>query len=183
MHARTCLATVVLLSATVGCETTPAGSEPVTPVREESAFGPTSMRLHPVFTRVKDWTGDGQADGVEAMVEFQDAFGDPAKAAGRIIFELYDYRAGQPDPRGPRVANPWVGALLTLQDQRDRWNRASRTYTFPLMVDGVEPVRSYVLTTQFDGNDGRRFFDRMIIEGRRVQAAADAPPVTRPARE
>jgi hypothetical protein len=24
-------------------------------------FGPVSMRLHPIFTQVKDWTGDGKA--------------------------------------------------------------------------------------------------------------------------
>lgn len=179
MHARTCLAALLLLTVPVGCQSTQrVGSEPAQ-ARDESVFGPAAMRLHPVFTRVKDWTGDDRADGVEAMVEFQDAFGDPAKAAGRVIFELYEYRAAQPDPRGPRAANPWVGALLTLQDQRDRWNRASRTYTFPLVLEGVDPARSYVLTAQFDGNDGRRYFDRLILEGRR--ADEDFPPTTRPA--
>src|SRR4051812_4509644 len=30
-------------------------------------FGPVSMRLHPIFTQVKDWTGDNKPDGIEAL--------------------------------------------------------------------------------------------------------------------
>jgi hypothetical protein len=172
------------LASAGGCFDSIAADEPrnVRPQpRDEAAFGPTTMRLHPVFTRLKDWTGDEAPDGVEAMVEFQDAFGDPTKAAGRIIFELYEFRAAQPDPRGPRVANPWVGSLATLADQRDRWNRASRTYTFPLSLSDVQPGRSYVLTAQFDDSTGsRRFFDRLILEGSPEEA--ESPPTAGAAR-
>jgi hypothetical protein len=171
---------VCLVGIFAGCQDTPTGFDPTTArpqPRDEAVFGPAAMRLHPVFTRMKDWTGDEVPDGIEAMVEFQDAFGDPTKAAGRIIFELYEYKPNQPDPRGQRVANPWVGSLATLADQRDRWNRASRTYTFPLALPKVEPRRTYVLTAQFDdATTSRRFFDRLILEGRR-----DAS--TRPAQE
>jgi len=45
-------------------------------------FSATSMRIHPIFTQVKDWSGDGKPDGIEVLMEFQDQFGDPAKAAG-----------------------------------------------------------------------------------------------------
>lgn len=163
-----------------GCQDTPTFTDPLRTrpqPRDEAAFGPTAMRLHPVFTRVKDWSGDDRPDGIEAMVEFQDAFGDPTKASGRVIFELFEFKPNQPDPRGPRVANPWVGSLATLGDQRDRWNRASRTYTFPLSLPKLDAGRTYVLTAQFDdAATSRRFFDRLILEG-----VADA--ATRPAED
>src|ERR1700712_2827317 len=57
---------------------------------DAALFGPAAMRIHPIFTQVKDWTGDGHADGIEALIELQDQFGDPTKASGRIIFELYE---------------------------------------------------------------------------------------------
>jgi len=137
-------------------------------------FGPAAMRIHPIFTQVKDWTGDGKPDGVEALVELQDQFGDPTKASGRIIFELYDYRAYDPEPRGLRVVNPWIGDLTTLDAQRDRWNRTSRTYSFQLSYDQIREDRSYVLTAVFELSNGGRFFDQIILE-------ALPPPTSQPA--
>src|SRR5689334_4269008 len=95
-------------------------------------FGPVSMRIHPIFTQLKDWTGDNHPDGIEALLEFQDQFGDPTKATGEVIFELYSFRPYHEDPRGDRIVNPWIGSLTTLADQQARWNRTSRTYTFQL---------------------------------------------------
>ena len=66
-------------------------------------FGPQSMRIHPSFTRTKDWTGDGRADGIEAVVELQDDFGEPTRATGRVMFDVYEYRQYHPDPRGKRT--------------------------------------------------------------------------------
>src|SRR3954470_11211045 len=108
-------------------------------------FGPVSMRLHPIFTQVKDWTGDNKPDGIEALIELQDQFGDPTKATGRIVFELYDYQAFDPERRGERVVDPWIGYLETLDEQRDHWNRTSRTYTFQLQYDQILPSKTYVL--------------------------------------
>jgi len=138
---------------------------PATPTPAE--FGPAGMRVHPVFTRFKDWTSDGEPDGIEAMLEFKDSFGDPTKASGRVLFELYSFVPNQPDPRGRRVANPWMGALQSTEDQQDRWNRASRSYTFPLELPRPDPSVDYVLTAQYDSPDGRRYFDRFILEARR----------------
>ncbi|MCS7034852.1 MAG: hypothetical protein NZ561_12790 [Phycisphaerae bacterium] len=148
------------------------------PAQREAAFGPERLRLHPVFTRFKDWTGDGEPDGIEAMVEFLDAFGDPTKASGRLIFELFEYKTHQPDPRGRRLASPWIGELTSDQAQRERWNRASRTYAFQLALPGLDPARDYVLTAQFDSPDGRRFFDQLVVEARREGTRR---PATQPA--
>ncbi|WP_428937655.1 hypothetical protein [Fontivita pretiosa] len=131
---------------------------------DAALFGPVAMRIHPIFTQIKDWTGDDRPDGIEALIELQDQFGDPTKASGRVIFELYEYRPYDPDIRGRRLVNPWIGDLSTLESQRQRWNRTSRTYGFQLAYDGIRPDRPYVLTATFELNAGGRFFDRIILE-------------------
>src|ERR1041385_3368451 len=99
---------------------------------DAALFGPSAMRIHPIFTQVKDWTGDDHPDGIEALIELQDQFGDPTKASGRVIFELFEYKQFDPERRGERLA-VWNDAFLeTLDEQRQRWNRTSRTYGFQL---------------------------------------------------
>jgi hypothetical protein len=146
---------------------------------DTSFFSATTMRIHPIFSQVKDWTGDGKPDGLEVLIEFQDQFGDPAKAAGTLMFEVYDYRIANPDPRGQRLANPWVGSIATLEDQRSRWNRTSRTYTFQLAFPQVDKSKSYVLTAMFRSTTGGRFFDRIVLEGEE-ELAPTTQPTTRP---
>lgn len=138
-------------------------------------FGPVAMRLHPIFTQVKDWTGDNKPDGIEALVELQDQFGDPTKASGRIIFELFEYKPYEPERRGERVCNPWIGYLETLDEQRERWNRTSRTYGFQLAYDQLILSRTYVLTAEFQLGSGGRFFDRIILEGQKPEAPSTMP--------
>jgi hypothetical protein len=134
------------------------------------------MRIHPIFTQIKDWTGDGKPDGIEALVELQDQFGDPTKASGRVLFELFEYKPYEPDPRGARLAL-WPGALGTLEDQQARWNRTSRTYSFQLKYDAIDPAHGYVLTATFELSGGGRFFDRTVFEARPVDKSA---PTSRP---
>ncbi len=136
------------------------------PARDERAcamFAATSMRIHPIFTDIKDWTGDGKPDGVEALLEFQDRFSDPVKAMGSVVFELFEYRRDNPDPRGNRVANPWVASINTVDQQREHWNRTSRTYSFQLAFPAIHPTKTYVLTAIFERSGGGRFFDRTIL--------------------
>src|SRR4051794_21172385 len=145
----------------VGCAShSPAPRSP----GDAALFAPASMRIHPIFTQIKDWTGDGKPDGVEALLEFQDQFSDPTKASGTVIFELYTYRKGDTDPRGDRVVNPWVGSLQTLADQQARWNRTSRTYFFQLEYPAIRDDRTYVLGATFD-TGATRFFDQIVIKG------------------
>ena len=178
----TALAAVLLLSLQ-GCSTR-AARKPAAPF-DPAMFGATSMRIHPIFTQVDDWSGDDRPDGIEALIEFQDRFGDPTKAAGTVVFELYDYRPYNPDPRGGRVASPFFGSLQSLGEQRARWNRTSRTYQFQLATDALRPGRNYVLTAAFDYGDGR-FFDSVVLEAQRpaqpaAATAAGAASTTDPA--
>ncbi len=151
-----------VFSAAVGCDSGPSGSAGRSTV---DMFAPTGMRIHPIFTQIVDWNKDGKSDGIEAQLEFQDQFGDPTKASGRVLFELFDYRRNSPDPRGLRVAGPWVGSLATLDEQHERWNTTLRTYRFQLNYPEIRGERSYVLTAIFELAGGGRFFDRVILPG------------------
>jgi hypothetical protein len=131
---------------------------------QPASFAPVAMRIHPIFTRIKDFDGDNYPDGIDALIEFQDQLGDPTKASGRVIFELYAFQKFDPERKGKRLCNPWVGTLETLDDQRLRWNRTSRTYSFPLAYDQISLTGTYVLTAEFQLSNGGRFYDQIILE-------------------
>jgi hypothetical protein len=184
MHRIACGCFLILCFNLIGCASKPVERDNV----ETLMFGPQQMRLHPIFTQVKDWTGDGQPDGIEAELEFTDQFDDPTKAAGKVMFELYGYRHGYPDPRGERLVNPWVGSLQTQLQQHEHWNRTSRTYSFQLAMPGLSMRHTYVLTAMFEHSDGRRFFSRVILNGEQTEPTPRRPtlpplpePTTRPA--
>jgi hypothetical protein len=136
----------------------------VSPPEQPASFAPVAMRIHPIFSRVKDWSGDNYPDGIEALIEFQDQLGDATKASGRVIFELYSFQKFDSERKGNRLANPWIGSLETTEDQRLRWNRTSRTYSFPLAFDQVSPGGTYLLTAQFQLSNGGRFYDQIVLE-------------------
>ena len=147
-------------------------------------FGPQAVRVHPTFTRTKDWTGDGKPDGVEAVLELQDEFGEPTRATGRAMFEVYQYRPNHPDPRGRRAAKVWEWSLLTRPQQVDHWSRALRAYSFKIPFDPGQ--QTMVLAAIFELNGGKpRLFDQIILEpsGRTTPAPdPEAGAATRPAR-
>lgn len=146
-------------------------------------FDATGMRLHPVFTKVSDFDGDGKPDGIEAAVQFQDQFGDPTKAVGRIIFELNAFKQYSPDPHGLRLSAPFEGRLDSLQDQKARWNNAIGAYIFQLAYPDVKLTTDYVVTATFEPLSGGRFIDTDIIEGDHTKPGAATQPgplTTRP---
>jgi hypothetical protein len=148
------------------------------PPEEGRMFEAGKMRVHPIFTQVKDWTGDDVVDGVEAVVEFTDQFGDPTKASGQILFELYEYRAQSADIRGRRVVNPWVGSLTNPDEQKAHWSRPARSYTFQLAYPEATRGRNYVLTATFERDGGGRFFGQTMIEAERRREGATTRPAT-----
>jgi hypothetical protein len=151
-----------ILLSLLGC----SSSRPPEPrtVSEAALFAPAAMRIHPIFTRVKDFNGDNYPDGVDALLEFQDQFGDATKASGRAIFELYAFQKFDPTHKGKRLCNPWIGSLDTLDDQKMRWNRTSRTYSFPLQYDQISATNTYVLTAEFQLSGGGRYYDQIVLE-------------------
>lgn len=153
------------LAILAGCQ---AHETSFAPPKEERMFEAGKMRVHPVFTQVKDWTGDGKPDGVEAVVEFTDQFGDPTKASGQILFELYEYQPKNPDIRGRRVVNPWIGSLSNPDEQKSHWSRPARSYTFQLAYPDVSLGKSYVLAATFERDGGGRFFSQALIESQKT---------------
>jgi hypothetical protein len=127
-----------------------------------SIIGPVSIRIHPTFTQPKSWTGDDKPDGIEALLEVRDRWDEPIRATGKVLFELYEYRTGFPDPRGNRVVNPWAASLATVEEQSARWDRVSRAYKFQLAFPQIDPKRTYVLTASFE-TEGGRLFDRLNL--------------------
>src|SRR5688572_8269995 len=128
----------------------------------QSIIGPVSIRIHPTFTQPKSWGGDDKPDGIEALLEVRDRWDEPIRATGRVMFELYEYRTGYPDPRGARLVSPWVTSLATVEDQAARWDRVSRAYKFQLAYPQIDPGRTYVLTASFE-TEGGRLFDRLNL--------------------
>ena len=153
----------VTLSISAGCE----GPRNLAP---QSGSGPASLRIHPTFTQVKSWMGDAKPDGVEAVVEVLDQFGDPIRGWGTLLFELDAYRRADPKYDAQRVDGPWKGELLNKEQQDARWSPALRSYTFQLGSLKVTPGQTYVLQASFEtaGGAGRpgggRLFDKLIIE-------------------
>jgi hypothetical protein len=145
----------------VGCASDPTPR--VRTAEETRYFSPVSMQLVN-FSKVKDWSGSGKPEGVEALVEFDDSFGDRTKAAGTILFEIYDYRRGWPDPRGARVVNPFTASLQTFEEQRAHWDRATGAYIFRLAFDGARLDRSYVLTAMYESPQSEhRLFSQIVL--------------------
>jgi hypothetical protein len=160
---------IIAIILLAGCDSTPADkSAPV------NMFAPTGMRIHPIFTQV-ELDKDGKPTGIEAQLEFQDQFGDPTKASGRVLFELFNYRQDSPDPRGKRVGGPWVGSLASLDEQHDRWNTTLRTYRFELNDPIIHLDEPYVLTAIFELTGGGRFFDRSILPGIKSESKTQEP--------
>jgi len=178
-----CLVAIVLGGVCAGCPPAPK-------IKPDPSFGPTHVRIHPTFTQVKDWTGDGKPDGFEVVVELLDDFDEPVRGSGTMTFELFRFAKSEPNPAGERLVNPWVGSLLTREDQAEHWSPALRAYTFQLAYPKIGTGQSYVLAVTFETPGGAtragggRLFDRIVIEPlreksskkRRVRPAV-APPV------
>lgn len=176
---RTLLGAFLVAVLLAGCASQPDWR----PEDQRDLFAPTAMRIHPVFTQLRDWTNDGKPDGIDLLIEFQDRFGDPAKASGKAVFEIYQYRAGYPDPRGERLVAPFLANIDNVAAQRDHWNRTSRCYSFQLAWPEIKENGVYVLTANFELAGGGRFSDRLVLEPTPKETPIEqrSQPVTSPA--
>ena len=145
-----------------GCESAPR-------IRQDPALGPVRIRIHPTFTQVKDWTGDGKPDGIEVVVELLDDLDDPVRASGTLTFELSKYMRGEPNSAGVRLVNPWIAPLVTRDAQLAHWSPALRAYTFQLAYRQINPSDYYVLSVRFESAGGAtaagggRLFNQIVL--------------------
>jgi hypothetical protein len=144
-------------------------------VQAQQLFDVVSMQLD-TFSKVKNWTGGTAPNGIEAVVEFDDAFGDRTKAAGSVLFEIYAYRPGWPDPRGQRIVNPFSASLMTFDEQKAHWDRASGAYIFRLSCDQLDWSTSYVLSATYEapvGSGGpQRLFSQIVLPARKTRESS-----------
>jgi hypothetical protein len=166
----------MLFVLVAGCQSANRSRSP----GEDAMFGPAYMRIHPTFTHIIVANQDSDINGIDAVIEFQDQFGEPTRSAGTVLFELYAFRPSDPNPRGVRLAH-WEAALDTKDEQLAHWNPAVRGYSFELQYDKINTDNSYVLTAQVnregqegpttstepgagDVGGGGRFFGQLVLE-------------------
>lgn len=166
---RPALSSMLLSLALTGCASNGDGA--ADGAKSLEMFAPREVRLHPVFTKIDSWQGDERPEGIEALVELRDQFGDTCKGAGSFVFELFEYRADQPDPRGKRLSNPWQASIVTPDEQRERWSKTSRCYTFRLQSDRISRRGPYVLSVSYSPVVGARAFDRIVLGSPEESAA------------
>lgn len=151
--------------AVLVCLTSCTG-KPTQPTADPTMFTPVAMRIHPIFTSVKDFNDDGSPDGVEALVELTDGFDDSVKTGGQVLFELYTFRRQFPDARGNRIAS-WVMPLHTLKQQREHWRKIGGAYAFQLALPRIGEYPTTLLTAEFTLDSGGRLRDELVVRGRR----------------
>ena len=106
-------------------------------------FIPTKMRLYPLTRIVLPMpastapatapatSSPATVPTLEARIELSDQFGDPCKGAGTVALELFDTSA--PSLNRKPIAS-WTLSLLTPQENRDHWDRTTRTYLFKISL-------------------------------------------------
>ncbi len=148
------LAMTMLLLMQFGCASATRG---------RPAFGPASIRLSPVFSRVED-------DRLEVDVELLDGFGDSVKGSGVLTLRLYEFEPRVPSIRGRQVMSPRQFNLSDPGSQRRLWRRVSRTYFVGIDIEGLRAERTYLLEAIYEARTGsttrpgevasnRRYFD------------------------
>lgn len=154
---------MLCVTVLVGCQ----GPRPLERTETEAiAFGPTSVRLHPVFTRTADFDDDGQIDGIEAVVELLDHFSDTTKGGGEFILELYAYEPTGND-RGRQLSEPWHISVADADAQVEYWSRTTRSYRLPLSYDGkLVPGERYVLSVIYRSPRGEALTNELVFRAR-----------------
>jgi hypothetical protein len=131
-----------------------------------SFYSPRSIKILP-FTKARSFDEDGIPDGIAVSLQPRDGAGDPVKAYGTFLFELYGYRPATADHRGERLQS-WEQRVVNLEDQKQFWQRVTATYEFQLSWEGqpIPPQKRYLLAVSFQSPGGERLFDVYEFEFR-----------------
>ncbi len=116
-------------------------------------FAPTTIRLHPLTRFVTPAAAPAtqgaepkpQIPLLEARLEFTDQFSDPTKGAGTLTLQLFDQA---PLIHKGTLLQSWTLPLTAPEDERDHWDRTTRTYVFKLPLNKPLPAaRDHLLLT------------------------------------
>lgn len=154
--------------ALTGCRRGEIGQGSQGPTTEEliKYYSPTSIKILP-FTKPKSFDDDAIPDGVAVSLRPLDSAGDPVKAYGTFIFELYAYKQALGNHRGERLQT-WSQPVLGPKDQKKFWERVTSTYEFQLSWEGkpIPADRRYILSASFQAPGSERLFDEYQFEFR-----------------
>jgi hypothetical protein len=157
-----------LLALDVGCDRGRVSESSEGPSTEElvSYYSPQSIKILP-FTKARSFDEDAIPDGLGVSIRTLDAAGDPVKAYGTFVFELYGYRPGVSDHRG-ELLHTWTQPITSPKDQKQYWERVTTTYEFQLSWEGqpIEPQKKYILTATLQAPGAKRLFDEYEFEFR-----------------
>ncbi len=132
-------------------------------------YSPRSIKIQP-FTKPRSFDEDAIPDGIAVSLRTLDATGDPVKAYGVFIFELYAYRGALGDRKGQLIQS-WTQPVLDTKDQKQFWERITASYEFQLSWEGrpIAPQQKYILTASFQSPGSERLFDQYEFEFRVVR--------------
>jgi len=157
-----------LLALSAGCERGLVGEGVAGPSTEElvSFYSPQSIKILQ-FTKPKSFDDDAIPDGIGVSLHTLDAAGDPVKAYGTFVMELYAYRPALSGHRG-ELLHTWTQAITNPKDQKQYWEKATKTYEFQLSWEGqpLEPQKRYILTVSLEAPGAKRLFDEYEFEFR-----------------
>jgi len=122
-------------------------------------YSPKTIKILP-FTKAKSFDDDAFPDGIEVSMRALDGAGDPVKSYGTFLFELYSYKPASTDHKGELIQS-WRQPVLSLDEQKQYWERVTTSYQFQLSWEGVplSPQKKYVLAASFQASGGPRLFD------------------------
>ena len=157
-----------VLAPGAGCERGRVSDTTEGPTTEElvSYYSPQSIKILP-FTKPCSFDEDVVPDGLCVSLHTLDAAGDPVKAYGTFLFELYAYRPGTSDHRG-ELLHTWTQPVNNPKDQKQYWEKPTKTYEFQLSWEGqpLEPQKKYILTATLQAPGAKRLFDEYEFEFR-----------------
>lgn len=167
-----CSILTVTLFAALACLTgCPRGEVPEIaqgPTTEQliDYYSPRTIRILP-FTKARSFDDDAVPDGIGVSLRPLDGTGDPVKAYGTFIFELYAHRDASGNHRGDLLQS-WTQPVADPEDQKRFWERVTSTYEFQLSWEGqpIPPQKKYVLAVSFQAPGGKRLFDEYTFEFR-----------------
>lgn len=165
------------IATTMGCQRGEIADSGGGPTKDQLVeyYSPTQIRVMP-FTKIRSFDDDVIPDGLLVSLRPLDGAGDPIKAYGSFLFELYEFRPATANHRGQRLQS-WTQAVRDLDDQRTFWERVTSTYEFQLSWEGnpLPTDKKYILAASFESPGTDRLFDEYEFEFRLPpQAVAEA---------
>ncbi len=123
-------------------------------------YSPQAIKILP-FTKPRSFDEDLVPDGLGVSLRALDSTGDPTKAIGTFMFELYAYRPASQNRRGALLQH-WT-QHVGPDDQPQFWERITGSYEFQLSWEGspIPPQKKYILAATFQAGPG---VDRLFHE-------------------